>query len=73
MWLIRMSVAPWHGLFPRITILEVNSGISKMLLSQFYICVQRFCVREWSLIMAQTGAEEILLGYENFFDPLVGV
>ena len=39
-----MSVAPWHGYLPRIAILEVNSGISKMLFSQFCICVQRFCV-----------------------------
>ena len=42
-WLIRMSVAPWHRYFPRPAILQVTSGISKMLLSQFCICVQIFC------------------------------
>ena len=42
--LIRMSVAHWHRYFPGIAILDVNSGISKMFLSQVCIYVQRFCV-----------------------------
>ena len=30
-------------------------------------------VRKWSLIMLQTGAEEIVMGCENFTDLVVGV
>ena len=40
---------------------------------QFVNCDAKSPIREQSLIMAQTGAEEILMGCENFTDLVVGV